>query len=63
MALRTILLTGLRILIAWPFHDPNSAKCHIPPGFSKREQYEAVCFVKSGIVNCDQCEVNKTWQA
>jgi hypothetical protein len=37
MALRTILLTGLRILIAWPFHDANSAKCHIPPGFSKHD--------------------------
>jgi hypothetical protein len=25
MALGTFLLSGLRMLIAWPFHDPNPA--------------------------------------
>ena len=60
MALRTILLTGLKILIVWPFHDPNSANAI--SRLLETLQYKAVCFVKSGIINCDRCQVNKTWQ-
>jgi hypothetical protein len=59
MALGTFLLTGFRMLIAWPFHDPNPRECHIPPGLSKRDNAKRFTRLRSGIINCDQCQVKK----
>jgi hypothetical protein len=36
MALGTFFLTGLRMLIAWPFHDPNPANAISAASWEKR---------------------------